>query len=190
MADIKLRVRDKTRSWTLATGQRHVFQIARLRVDLVEMEDLHFHLDSAVMMPDRDPTDAVDPRSGSALTGLSVLRGCYLHAKDNPDKKVLCAGHADRSGPPDYNLALSRLRARNVRAMLLGDADEWASVCNQKHVVQDYQLTSSGSPTSAPGRTATPGRSTATTATGPARPSARSSGGSTTRTAPPWAATP
>lgn len=106
---------------------------------MLEMEDLHFHLDSAVMLPEREPADADAPRSGAALTGLSVLRACFLHAKASPSKKMLCTGHSDRSGPGDYNKTVSDLRARNVRAILTGDADEWASVCAQKHVLRDVQ---------------------------------------------------
>ena len=140
MAEIKIDKDEKTRSWTLATGQRHVIRIIRPAVDLVEVEDLHFHLDSAVILPDRDPADVADARSGTDLTSLSILRACYLHAKANPSKKVLCAGHADRSGGSDYNLKLSGLRARNVRAMLMGDFDGWTSICLEKHVVRDYQL--------------------------------------------------
>jgi hypothetical protein len=140
MADIKITIRDKPPyAWNVPTGLRHTIRIIRFHCDLLEMEDLHFHLDSAVMLPERDPADAADPQSGAALTGLSVVRACYAHAKANPAKKIVCAGHTDRSGPADYNKKLSDLRARNVRAVVMGDADEWASVSVQKHVVRDYQ---------------------------------------------------
>src|SRR5262245_50053297 len=108
MGEIRISVRDKPPySWSLPTGQRHAIRILRLHADLLEMEDLHFHFDSAVMLPEREPADADDPQSGSALTGLSVLRACFLHAKANPTKKMLCTGHTDRSGAADYNKALS-----------------------------------------------------------------------------------
>ena len=140
MAEIKINVRSKPPyTWNLPTGQRHSIRISRFHADVLEMEDLHFHLDSAVMLAEREPADADDPKSGAALTGLSVLRACFLHAKGNPAKKMLCAGHADRSGAADRNEELSHLRARNVHAILAGDADGWASICAEKHIARDYQ---------------------------------------------------
>jgi len=88
MADIKITIRDKPPyAWNVPTGQRHTIRIIRFHRDLLEMEDLHFHLDSAVMLPERDPADAADPQSGAALTGLSVIRACYAYAKANPAKE-------------------------------------------------------------------------------------------------------
>jgi len=140
MSEIKIGIRDKPPfTWTLPNEERHVFRICRFHADILEMEDLHFHLDSAVMLPERDPADADDPSSGAPLTGLSVLRACLAHAKANPSKKMLVTGHTDRSGAADYNKKLSNLRARNVRAILTGDADDWASACVDKHIVRDYQ---------------------------------------------------
>ena len=140
MAEIKIFPRDKAQSWMLPTGQRHRLLIHRFKVYMVELEDLHFHLDSAVVLPDRDPADAVDAKSGTELTALSVIRTCYLYAEANPDKKLLCLGHTDRSGPADYNLKLSKQRAQNVWALMMGKRDEWTALCVQRHVVRDYQL--------------------------------------------------
>ena len=140
MADIKLDPREGIFSWTLPTGEHHRLIVQRLGAALVEMEDLHFHFDSAVMMPDRTPADAVDAKSGCELTSLSVIRACYLYASENPDKKLLALGHTDRSGPPDSNVKLAKLRAQNIWAVMMGKQDEWTSICAQRHVVQDYQL--------------------------------------------------
>ena len=140
MAEIKIFPRDKTLSWMLPTGQRHRLLIHRFKAYMVELEDLHFHFDSAVVMPDRDPADAIDEKSGAELTALSVIRTCYLYARANPDKKLLCLGHTDRSGPPDYNLKLSKHRAQNLWALMMGKRDDWTALCVMKHVVRDYQL--------------------------------------------------
>jgi hypothetical protein len=140
MADVEITPRGTLNSWTFATGKRYQVLIHRFKVDLIEMEDAHFHLDSAVMLPERDPKDASDARSGDEITGLSVLRATYLHAKANAGKKLLCAGHTDRSGSESYNLKLSALRAKNVRALLTGDEDGWASISADKHVPRDVQV--------------------------------------------------
>jgi hypothetical protein len=140
MADIRITLRNLTETWSRPAGARHTFRLSRLQAQLLEMEDLHFHHDSAVMLPDHSPADAIDEKSGSAITGLAVIRVCYLHAAANPDQKLLCAGHTDRSGGTDYNKKLSDLRTANVRAVMMGERDEWTGVCIKKHVVKDYQL--------------------------------------------------
>ena len=140
MTETKITIRDLTKTWTCATGERHIFRLSPLRAYLVEMEDLHFHFDSAVVMPDQNPADAKDARSGSDITSFAVMRAVYRHAAAHPDQQLLSAGHTDRSGTTAYNEKLSSLRAKNVRAALMGQRDEWTRICLEKHVVEDYQL--------------------------------------------------
>lgn len=117
---------------------------------VLEMEDVNFHFDSAVLLPDFGP---FAPKSGTPeqnrVTGLAVLYACYKHAQEDRDKKkdkpeeerqrLLIAGHTDRKGGASYNLELSNLRAENIRCALLGDKDGWVKICIQKHKVEDYQ---------------------------------------------------
>jgi hypothetical protein len=140
MSDFKIYPRDKLEPFTLPTGQPHRIVVHRYKVAMVEVEDLHFHHDSAVMMPDRDPADAADAKSGTDLSALSILRACYLYAKDHAGKKAVCLGHTDRSGDDPYNLELSKQRAHNVWAIMMGKQDEWTKLCMAQHVVRDYQL--------------------------------------------------
>jgi hypothetical protein len=140
MSDFKIHPRDKLVPFSVATGQHHRVLIHRFEVAMVEVEDLHFHHDSAVLMPDHDPADAADPKSGNDLTALSVIRAGYLYAKENPNKKVVCLGHTDRSGKDAYNIELSRMRAQCVWAVMMGKQDDWTALCLKKHVVRDYQL--------------------------------------------------
>ena len=140
MSEFKILPRDKLSPFTLPTGEHHRVVVHRYKVAMVEVEDLHFHHDSAVMMPDRDPVDVVDAKSGTDLTALVILRACYLYAKEHPGKKVVCLGHTDRSGDDPYNLELSKQRAHNVWAVMMGKQDEWTKLCMAQHVVRDYQL--------------------------------------------------
>jgi hypothetical protein len=140
MSDFHIHPRDTLMPFSMATGEHHRVVIHHFKVAMVELEDLHFHNDSAVLMPDHDPADASDAKSGADLTAFSVLRACYLYAKDNPKKKVVCLGHTDRSGDDAYNIELSALRAKNVWAVIKGKQDDWTAVCKKKHVVSDYQL--------------------------------------------------
>ncbi|MEM9457199.1 MAG: hypothetical protein AAGF11_23680 [Myxococcota bacterium] len=127
--------RDSDKEFTGATGRRHMFRLRKLIVRWIELEDVLFHFDSAVMM-----ADGIDGTTGqSKISGLSVLRGVYMHAADNPDQALLIAGHTDTSGPDGYNENLSKLRAQNVLAVLTGDRDGFVDIARQKHQVEDYQ---------------------------------------------------
>ncbi len=107
---------------------------------ILEMEDVNFHLDSAVLLPDYGP-DAPQPGTPdqNRITGLGVLYASYKQAVAHPDQSLLVAGHTDRSGPEDYNLKLSVLRAQNVLAALQGDRETWAAIAHGRHKVEDYQ---------------------------------------------------
>ncbi|MBU0640197.1 MAG: hypothetical protein KKB50_15130 [Planctomycetes bacterium] len=132
--------RDHDKTWRRPTGKRHRFALRNLHGYILEVEDLHFHYNSAVMMPDYKPgePDAHEPER-YRVTGLAVLRACYLHARDNPDQSLLIAGHTDTSGQAAYNCGLSQLRADNVLCALEGNREGWVEISNSKHRVEDYQ---------------------------------------------------
>lgn len=117
------------------TGFRNVITIQRRAVRVLEIEDLLFHHDSAVMMPDALGGSVEQDR----ITGLDVVTTAYHHARDHPDQKLLIAGHTDASGPDAYNEKLSRLRAENVLYVLLGERDPWVDSAKNKGKVEDYQ---------------------------------------------------
>jgi hypothetical protein len=129
--------RDRSGTWTITTEKIHVFRVGRVRCYVLEMEDVHFHLNSAVMLP--EPPESTKSTDGHTITGLAVLRACLLHAKANPEQKLLLAGHTDTSGEPAPNLLLSERRAQNVDALLRGQRDTWVSGVLQNHRTADYQ---------------------------------------------------
>lgn len=137
MADFRIRRGERGRTWSLPTAQMHTLQLAPLRTELIEMEDAHFHHDSAVLMPDFEGDPSLG--GGGRTTGLAVLAACLAHARDNPERKLLSAGHTDTSGGDAYNIELSGLRADGVVAALVGDKDRWVDIAEQKHKVEDYQ---------------------------------------------------
>jgi peptidoglycan hydrolase-like protein with peptidoglycan-binding domain len=132
-------LRQALKSWSISTGALHRFRLRRYHGQVLEMEDVQFHHDSAVMMPDPFCDDDGHENDAERITGLAVLRACYLHAEANPDRKILIAGHADSSGEASYNLGLSLSRARNVLHALLGERDAWVEIAEEKHKVEDYQ---------------------------------------------------
>lgn len=150
--------KDFDKAFEKPTGKRHRFRVRRYRGLVLDVEDVHFHFDSAVLMPDFETAPAADaPPSGPAqspsqgpagtgpsgdgnrVTGLAALRSAYLHAEANKAQKVLVTGHTDRSGSDAYNLTLSQKRADNVLHLLLGNRAGWVKVSDEKHQVEDVQ---------------------------------------------------
>lgn len=138
MADFPIRRAERQRSFNIASGVSHTFQLAPAIAVLIELEDVHFHFDSAVLLPDfaGDP-DVVG--QGGVTTGLAVLAAVLGYARDNPDRKLLAAGHTDTSGPDAYNVELSQMRADGTVAALKGDKNGWVAIAKKKHKVEDYQ---------------------------------------------------
>ncbi|MBT8399867.1 MAG: hypothetical protein KJO98_05270, partial [Rhodothermia bacterium] len=107
----------------------------------LEVEDVNFHHDSAVLLPDYGTSAAQEGVSPEQrrVTGLAVLYACYRHVRENPLQTALVVGHTDRSGSRAYNQQLSELRADNVLFALKGDREAWVRVARQKSKVEDYQ---------------------------------------------------
>lgn len=97
----------------LGTPRRTILFVDRLQkgwAQRLQCRQLDFNHDSHLLLPD----------------GLSVLALVLQHAKDNPDQRLVIAGHTDASGENKRNDALSRDRCLNILHMLEGDRDAWA----------------------------------------------------------------
>jgi hypothetical protein len=141
MGGTPVTIRDEDKPFQRNTGQAHVFELHTFHVFLIEFEDLHFHHNSAVLLPDydtesRDPAMPAEPR----ITSLAILAECLREVRRHPQRTMLLTGHTDTSGDAGYNLDLSQRRANNVLAALRGDRATWVKVCLGKHKVEDYQL--------------------------------------------------
>ncbi len=136
------------------TGGENRLQMRRIRVRILEMEDVLFHLNSAVMMPcgpqgvsstdgtDDDATDTGDAEQREAqqnVTGFEVLALTYRQFEINPRLKLVITGNTDTSGTFDFNYTLSELRGQNVQYLLEGRKEEWAEVSTGRHRIEDYQ---------------------------------------------------
>ncbi|MDX1740661.1 MAG: OmpA family protein, partial [Rhodothermales bacterium] len=128
--------------------------LRRIEVHILEMEDVLFHHDSCVMMPDSpsgisaehgseddasDPLDSVIQEGQEQVAGLRALALVFKQFEFDPDKRLIVTGHTDTSGRASYNFELSDLRAENVLYLLIGDKESWADICYEKHNVEDYQ---------------------------------------------------
>lgn len=103
-------------------------------VDCLEVHDLLFHHDSAVMMP-----GPAEPGGPDQITGIVILAVAYRHAENNPEKGAIVVGHTDTSGSDDYNVKLSWQRAENVYYLLAGRKDDWVTSSDKKDKVEDRQ---------------------------------------------------
>ena len=129
--------RDHKLTFGKPTTQTHVFQLQPFRGYILEVEDVHFHYDSAVLLPNYPPDDR--PLDGPSL-GLAALAKCLKHQSEHPSQSVLVVGHTDTSGDPQYNLTLSQKRALAVWHAIRGERDQWVKICMWKPRVEDHQL--------------------------------------------------
>jgi peptidoglycan hydrolase-like protein with peptidoglycan-binding domain len=139
MAILKLKLRElEGARLSVPTDEPHLVVAHRVGAVRLEIADVHYNTDSAVLLPDggpEQPSGAVEP----AITGLAVLRACLEYARDNPGRLALVTGHTDAAGTPGYNLGLSTLRAKNFKAALVGKRDDWVETALGKSCVADQQ---------------------------------------------------
>lgn len=95
MADKDITRRDHGVTFDRETTEGHEFRLQPFRGLVLEVEDVHFHHDSAVLLPNYPPDRPLD--DGASL-GLAVLAECLTHQNANPQQSVLIVGHADTSG--------------------------------------------------------------------------------------------
>jgi len=126
----------------LLTGRKHSITVNRnFQFNVIEMEDINFHFDSAVLLPDYG-TEAPQPGTGdqNRVTGLAVIYACYKHSQSNEfQQKILVTGHTDKKGSDFYNLGLSQQRAENVFFLFTGDRAKWIESSNGKNQIEDIQ---------------------------------------------------
>jgi len=136
----KIDLRENQQPWEKPTEDTHRFQLQRYVGYILEAEDLQFHHDSAVFLPEYQSLEEPGPMDQDHINGVAVLRTGLLHAEENNSRKLLIVGHTDRSGRKPYNLKLSRLRAKSVLAALTGDRNTWVEVAMTKSLVKDYKV--------------------------------------------------
>lgn len=137
MGSVKVSLKQLREGVALKTDESSVVTVSA-RVPRLEVEEAHFHTDSAVMLPDVDPRD---PRLGEndRVTGLGVLAAAAEFAQKNPDKRLLITGHTDTKASEQHNLELSLDRADNVHFLLTLQKEPWVELCVARHKVEDYQ---------------------------------------------------
>lgn len=115
------------------TGASHRFQLRRLHASVIEAE--HFHDDSSVFLPCRDPqrTEVAE----TDITGIDVLRAAFLFQRDNPEMRALVTGHG--TGQTASSDGFSLLRARSLYYLLIGNGPAWSQQSTQNQTLRDVQ---------------------------------------------------
>jgi hypothetical protein len=120
--------------------------LRRIPVAILEMEDVLFHLNSAVMMPSapagassHDGDDEALQAQQERASGVAALALVYRQFEFDPGKRILVVGHTDTSGGIRMNFELSQQRADGVAWLLVGNGDEWAEVSATRHTIEDYK---------------------------------------------------
>ncbi|MBN2183957.1 MAG: OmpA family protein [Candidatus Krumholzibacteriota bacterium] len=116
--------------------------VKKIKVSILEMEDVLFHYNSAVMMPEspvEEPEDDKGSEKQEKVTGARAMALIFKQYDFDPDKKLLIAGHTDTSGDDKSNFELSELRAQNVQYILTAQRDLWAEISYSRQKIEDYQ---------------------------------------------------
>ena len=111
-------------------------------VTFVEMHDALFRTNSAVILPEgEDPT--TKQGGGRALATVGLFATILRYNEEHPSsvdasgnavyKKLLIAGHTDTKGSDQFNQPLSEERAKVALALLSGDRDNFAKLCQKRH---------------------------------------------------------
>ncbi|HDL02537.1 MAG TPA: hypothetical protein ENH25_00230 [candidate division Zixibacteria bacterium] len=132
---------------TVKTHGLAQFQAQRAKVEILEMEDVLFHLNSAVLLPSKPAgksskdgaSDKELKKKQEKLSGIRALAVVFRQYEFDPRKKLLIAAHTDTSGQVEPNFILSEKRAQSVLYILNGERDKWADVCYGQQRVEDYQ---------------------------------------------------
>jgi hypothetical protein len=120
-------------------GEQYRIVICKSSRKIIELEDVHFNHNSAVLLPGKLAEGVSSGATSRGLSGMAALGACLKHAKAYPEDRLLIAGHTDTTGDPSYNDGLSLLRARHVDAALMGNRDTWISIAEEKNKVEDRQ---------------------------------------------------
>ena len=131
------------------TSKNNEVILKLVKMHILEMEDVLFHLNSAVMMPE-NPAGESSTQGGGAgeeqtkVSGIKALALVFKQFEFDPDVKMVVSGHTDTSGTAEFNFKLSKERALNILYLMYKKDEEdsrkkWAEVCYNRQKVEDYQ---------------------------------------------------
>jgi outer membrane protein OmpA-like peptidoglycan-associated protein len=118
----------------IATAAEHRLVVPRPTTHVAQLEDVHFELARAIVLPIADP-------EASTRSPLEILASVLAFAATtSPSPMMIIAGHTDTTGSGESNRTLSEARAKNVELLLRGDKAAWAKHSLGHYAVSDLQL--------------------------------------------------
>jgi outer membrane protein OmpA-like peptidoglycan-associated protein len=131
------------------TSKNNEVILKLVKMHILEMEDVLFHLNSAVMMPENPQGESSTQGGGAGeeqikVSGIKALALVFKQFEFDPEVKMVVSGHTDTSGTAEFNFKLSKERALNILYLLYKEEEEdsrkkWAEVCYNRQKVEDYQ---------------------------------------------------
>ncbi len=134
----------RTRNCTFSSVSNGVTRVVTraLPVSIIEIEDICFHDGSTLILPDIPAGSGegeVSTEEQRAVSGVAVLALVYKFIEENPNKKLIIAGHDDENDTPRQGFLASRDRADGVLQLLKGEKRLWANHASRAHTLKDYQ---------------------------------------------------
>ncbi len=129
-------------TFTCITGGTTEFILKKIPVHVLEMEDVCYHDGSALLLPD-NPSGAKEGSSSGQeqkqIGGIAALSLVFRQFEEDPNKRLLIAGHDDTIGKAKDSFIISRKRAEGILYLLKGDEKAWISHAYDGHTIKDYQ---------------------------------------------------
>ncbi len=121
-----------------ATSKKLTINLKPIEVKMLELDDVLYHTNSAVLMPEVPQKDASKP--SKQITGLRAIALAFKQLEFDPRMSILIAAHTDTEGTPESNFELSRKRGQGIFTLMSsGMRIEWADVSCGQQAIEDYQ---------------------------------------------------
>jgi hypothetical protein len=151
-------IRQREQYSSAITNHSNVITYDSVQLSVLEMEDVLFHHNSALMLPDNrnggSSSQGSNAPAGSAAAsnqaqqvaepGIEALALSFKQLEFDPAKRVLIAAHAHTSGSEQFNFKITFDRGKNVYALLIDSEESWlqstqADTKPYRHKIEDYQ---------------------------------------------------
>ena len=123
---------------SVTTSKKHILKLNPVQAHMLELDDVLYHTNSAVLMPEIPQTATASP--ANQLTGLRAIALGLKQIEFDPRQSVLIAAHTDTEGSAENNFALSKRRGKGIYTLMrAGKKEDWAYNSYDQHVIEDYQ---------------------------------------------------
>jgi hypothetical protein len=129
-------------TFTCITGGTTEFILKKIPVNVLEMEDVCYHEGSALLFPDNPSGSKEGSSSGQEQKqtgGVAALSLVFRQFEEDPNKRLLIAGHDDTVGKVKDSFIISRKRAEGILNLLKGDENAWSDHAFDGHTIKDCQ---------------------------------------------------